>query len=388
MRKEHAKIEKDEIYQRRCIDALLSITEPADEFPSIEKIFQKAIGIIQEITGFSTVTVRIYNPEAKTFRLMAQAGMTPEMIEKLYYVSDDTPIFAEIMDKKEPAFKVPYQFVQDSGYKKTFFVPLVAGDLIMGSIDLPTKTDYFPDDDELRWFALVGRMLGSMLYQAQLTERLQSMAVIQERMRLANELHDDVAQLVRSMRWGLEEARLTLNSQQYEKTDGILESLEIMVQNTSAYLREEMLSLRERFDSSAGIFPVLEGILSRFERNWGIKTTLEMESSDPANYNKFMSSNAEIQLIRIIQEALMNIRRHARAKTVRLKVSEDLDRMIFTIVDDGIGFRLEEIPQDSLGLRVIRERASSIEAKVRIDSIEGVGTTLEIQVPNHVGEAA
>jgi signal transduction histidine kinase len=148
-----------------------------------------------------------------------------------------------------------------------------------------------------------------------------------------------------------------------------------------------MLSLRERFDSSAGIFPVLEGMLSRFERNWGIKTSLVTESSDPASYNKFMSSNAEIQLIRIIQEALMNIRRHAEAETVTLKVSEDLDRMIYTIVDDGVGFRLEEIPQESLGLRVIRERASSIEAKVRIDSIEGVGTTLELQIPSHVGEA-
>ena len=388
MREEHTNIEKDVVYQRQCIDALLSITEPGDEFPSIEKLFQKAIGIIQEITGFSTVTVRIYNPEDKTFRIMAQAGMTPEMIEKLYFVSEEMPIFAEIMDKKEPAFKVPLKFIQDLGYKKTFFVPLVAGDIVMGSIDLPTKTDYIPSDDEFRWFALVGRMLGSMIYQAQLTERLQSMAVIQERTRLANELHDDVAQLVRSMSWGLEEARLTLNGKQYDKTDGILENLEIMVQNTSAYLREEMLSLRERFDSSAGIFPVLEGMLSRFERNWGIKTSLVTESSDPASYNKFMSSNAEIQLIRIIQEALMNIRRHAEAETVTLKVSEDLDRMIYTIVDDGVGFRLEEIPQESLGLRVIRERASSIEAKVRIDSIEGVGTTLELQIPSHVGEAA
>jgi hypothetical protein len=84
----------------------------------------------------------------------------------------------EIMKKKEPAVKTPVKFVQELGYKRTIFVPLVAGDTIVGSIDLPTKRDYTPTDDEFRWFALVGRILGSMIYQAQLTERLQSSAVI------------------------------------------------------------------------------------------------------------------------------------------------------------------------------------------------------------------
>jgi len=372
-------------YQRKSIDALLSITKPESEFPTIEKIFQKAIGILQDITGFRTVTVRVYNPEEKCFKIMAHANMTPEMVQKLYCVSDDTPIFSEIMTKKEPAVIIPLKFIQEIGYKRTIFIPLVAGDTITGSIDLPTKTDYYPSDDEFRWFALVGRILGSMVYQAQLTERLQSMAVIQERTRLANELHDDFAQCVRSMKWGLEEARIALKNKQLEQTDRTLENLEEIVKNTSMYLREEMLSLRERVDPDQGINPILEGMLLRFERNWGIKTALVMECNDASTHKKFLSSKVEIQLIRIVQEALMNIRRHANAKTVTIKVSEDVDSMVFTIIDDGIGFRFEDIPLERLGLRVIRERASSIGATVRIDSVEGSGTTLKIDLPNQVG---
>lgn len=385
MDEEFASVRAEVIYQRKSIDALLSITEPEADFPSIEKIFQKAIGPIQEITGFRTVTARIYDPERKCFRLMAQCGMTPEMVNNLKCMPDDAPFFLEIMKKKEPAVITPSEFVQGLGYKRTFLIPLVAGDTIVGSIDLPTKRDYIPTEDEFRWFALVGRILGSMIHQVQLTERLQSRAVIQERTRLANELHDEVAQLVRSMKWGLQEARVTLENKQLEQTEGVLENLETLVQHTSAYLREEMLSLRERVNSDQGIIPLLEGMLLRFERNWGIKTALLMESNINANLSALLSSKAEIQLIRIIQEALMNIRRHANAHTVTIKVSKDVDRLVLTIIDDGVGFRLEDIPQESLGLRIIHERASSVGATVGIDSVEGIGTVLKIDLPSYEG---
>jgi two-component system nitrate/nitrite sensor histidine kinase NarX len=372
-------------YQRKSIDALLSITKPEADFPSIEKIFQKAIGPIQEITGFETVTARIYDPGRKSFILMAQSGMTPEMVKSLKCISDDYPIFSEIMKNKAPAVKIPVKLVKELGYKRTVFIPLVAGDTIVGSIDLPSKIDYIPTDDEFRWYALVGRILGSMIYQAQLMEQLQSRAVIQERTRLASELHDDVAQLVRSMKWGLEEACNALEEKQPEHAADILENLKTTVQHTSAYLREEMLCLREKVDSNQGIIPILEGMLLRFERNWGIRTTLVTDSSVTTENNVYLSSHAEIQLIRIVQEALMNIRRHARAHTATIKISEDMDSLIFMIIDDGIGFRLEDVSQERLGLRIIRERASCIGAKVQIDSIEGTGTTLKIVLPGYEG---
>jgi NarL family two-component system sensor histidine kinase LiaS len=62
-----------------------------------------------------------------------------------------------------------------------------------------------------------------------------------------------------------------------------------------------------------------------------------------------------------------------------------MDRMVFMIIDDGIGFRLEDIPQERLGLRIIRERATSVGATVRIDSVEGTGTILKIELPSYAG---
>ncbi len=373
--------------QRRSIDALLSITKPEDGFPTVEKIAQKAIGVIRDITGFSTVTFRIYNPEEKSFKLTAQYGMTPEMIRKLDRVSDDTPIFAEIMERKEPALKLPLKFIQASGFKRTVFIPLVAGDITVGSIDLPTKTDFCPTDNDFRWYALIGRMLGSAIYQSQLMERLQSLAVIQERTHLSNELHDELAQFIRSVGWELEGACTSLDNEQLEQTHQNLDNIKTMLQNISKYLREEMLSLRECVDPDQPIIPILEEMLTRFERNWGIQTSLETKSHFASHAGFSLSPNEEIQIIRIIREALINIRRHANAQMVTIRMSEDASGMTFTILDDGIGFLPEDIPRERLGIRVMRERAASIGATVRIDSVEGAGTSLRIRMP-HAGETA
>ena len=224
-----------------------------------------------------------------------------------------------------------------------------------------------------------------MIYQTQFTLRLQSMAVIQERTRLSNELHDEFAQCVRSMKWGLEEVRMTLENNQPEKAIGMLKNLEILAQNTSAYLREEMLGLREMVDPNQGIIPTLKGMLSRFETNWGIKTELLAMGDVSTDQMNFVSCDAELQLIRILQESLSNIHRHANATVVTLTVSNEADRIVFTLDDNGIGFHLENVPQESLGLRVIKERASSVGATVLIDSIEGKGTTVKIEFLNQAG---
>ncbi len=372
-------------HQRKSIDALLSITNPRDEFPTIEKIAGRAIGIIKEITGFRTVTFRIYYPQEKCFRILAHSGMTTEMVKKLYCVQESNPVFAEIMKDKEPTIIIPSELVRDLGYRKTLFIPLVAGDTMVGTIDLPTKTDYHPNHDEFRWFALVGRMLGAMVYQVQLAERLQNLAVMQERNRLVNELHDDFAQCVRSMEWGLDEARTALENNQLEQTDGILENLGVMVQNTSTYLREEMLGLREKIDPDRDLLAIIEGMLSRFERNWGIQTTLVVKNSVDSNHKMSLSSKVEVQLIRIIQEALMNIRRHSNATIATIEFIQAEDGIVLAIIDNGIGFHPGSVPIQRLGLRVIHERASSIGAEMGIDSKEGTGTTLKFFIPSHVG---
>ena len=83
----------------------------------------------------------------------------------------------------------------------------------------------------------------------------------------------------------------------------------------------------------------------------------------------------------------MNVRTHAQAKSVTLLITNDEDLLSIKLKDDGVGFKMDSVPQDKLGLRVMKERASSVGAAVRFNSTEGKGTTIEIEFPLKAGKA-
>ncbi len=367
-------------YDQDSLDALLSIARPEDGPLALGTLLERAVGVVQNITGVQAVTARVYEPERDNFRLMAHAGLTPEMLDHYTCISGSTPNFAEIKKQKHPVIVPPYRYLQELGATWMVVIPLIAGEIVPGSLSLLSWRAAPPTQAEYERFALIGKLLGAMLWQVQQAELLQTQAIHQERTRLSSELHDDIAQLIRSMRWGLEEARCTLDDRQFEKTDEVLGNLEELVQRTASYVREEMLGLREQTEPGLGIVPILNRMLARFERTWGIKTAL-VAGDDLEEQMAFLPPQTEAQLVRIIQEALVNVRRHAEARSVLVRISYTEARLVVTVTDDGKGFKPEDIPQERLGLRIIRERATSVGAKVRIETMEGDGTTLEVTIP-------
>ncbi|NLG73719.1 MAG: hypothetical protein GX495_16965 [Chloroflexi bacterium] len=364
-------------FQYNNLDSLFSITGPGTNTPTTISILQQAIKPVQEITGFNAVAARVHDPRGSCFKLIAHGGLQPGVIQIL----SPQPAEGTIYEEKMPVVVAAEAALQVWGYREIIYIPLLAGEVTVGFVELLSTHENHLSEGEFNFYALIGKILGSMIFQAQRAECLQRAAMIQERVRLAQELHDDVAQLVRSMRWGLDEARVTLDNQQLDKTYDILDNLETLAQHTADYLREEMLCLREGVECQEGIIPILEGMLQRFERNWGIKTALIVVNDAADHFRGVLSPAAETQLVRIVQEALMNVRRHAEASSVLVRITGDENRLIITIVDDGVGFCEENIPHDRLGIRIARERAASIGAKVNIDSHRGAGTIFKVEIP-------
>ena len=116
-----------------------------------------------------------------------------------------------------------------------------------------------------------------------------------------------------------------------------------------------MLGLRAAIDPGQGILPVIQEYLSRYKRQWGIDTALCIELSDGSAGLRQLSQSAEIQLLRIVQEGLTNIRRHANASRVVIRVSDDPIDFRVEIEDNGQGFIPERIPDEKLGLKIMRE---------------------------------
>jgi two-component system nitrate/nitrite sensor histidine kinase NarX len=371
--------------QKRNFMSLLSITEAMGESVSPQKLLDFAVKPIQEVTDFGTVAVRIYNREENCFRLVTQLGMTPEMIEKLECVSGDEELMHEVISFLKPCIRRELNPAsQKSGFRTLIHVPIVGHEKLLGTIDLADKSIRQTSEDEILWLVLVGRIIGTLMRQVYLMERIRDLAIIKERSFIAQEIHDSLAQLISMIHVWTVSGKVALESQEYQNVQAALDTVDSISGEAYDILREEMLSLRDTIRPNESIIPVLDNILDRYKKMWGIQTQLFTDLFDKDSLRLPLTNEEKIQLLRMIQEALVNVRKHAHASAIQVHVWETVRFIQVTIKDDGSGFDPANISMDSLGLQIIRDRAASIGSEVTISSQIGHGTTVNITVPKKV----
>jgi signal transduction histidine kinase len=221
--------------------------------------------------------------------------------------------------------------------------------------------------------------------EARLAEQLQTqteraMATLQERERLARELHDELAQELALINLQAQLAKDLLALGQVEKAQEQLQILASEALRAQVDVRDEISKLLHRIAEGEDFLGALKRVLQAFQKNNGIDvqfviTEDEMDISfEPAT---------EVQLLRIVQEALTNVRKHALATSVRVKLFRDSDSTQLVIEDNGVGFDNEHLltGQQSYGLGFISERAKEFKGSVRVDSTPGKGTRIVVSIP-------
>jgi len=384
---EKASLNQD--FQRRGFSALLSLFESFNEKSTTKDVFQLAVFTMIEVSGFTSVAMRLYDPKRQAFDLLAQHGMSPEMVEELRTIPANRGFQQEVLLKKKPVSttnlaqdpRLGGKSPLDSGYQSLVSIPLLAADQVVGTVELASKEAHAWSEDEIRWLELVGRSVGNLVSIVQLSEKVRSLAVMQERTRLSQEIHDGLAQLVGSLRVWAEETRLAADDGDLQTVQTTCSKIEQAARDAYASLREEMLELRDTVVPGKDIIPVLSEYLSRFQRNSGIKTRLVLDKTLKQQPALQLPPQSEIQLLRIIQEALTNVRKHAGAKLASVSLSLQENWLVVNIQDDGAGFSLDQVSSDSLGLRIMRERAASIDGEIELLTSPGEGTTLTVRLP-------
>ncbi len=207
------------------------------------------------------------------------------------------------------------------------------------------------------------------------------MAVLEERSRIAQEIHDGLAQRITAMRMWSDQALNSLEENDIRTARQNLYKIEASARDAFTDLREEMLGLRTKLSPDHDLAASISIYLNRFQREWGIRTQLQVDKTAQKLPLYRITPAVEIQLIRILQEALTNVRRHADASLIEVNISTRGDRLLVKVQDDGRGFDPNQIPEGHLGQRIMHERAASVEATVAIFSKEGAGTMLVIELP-------
>ena len=207
--------------------------------------------------------------------------------------------------------------------------------------------------------------------------RLQSLAVIEERSRLAREMHDGLAQILGYLGVEMQTLEILAKQDQRDELVARLQQARSTIAEAHAELRENILSLRTTLSGEVGLVAALQQYVEEF----GVQTGIDVEFSDSLSGPPLISPLAETQLVRIIQEALTNVRRHARARHVHVHIGAEDGCLAVSLRDDGIGFVASDNGHDHLGVRIMHERAGSIGATLAITSHPGNGTIVHVRVP-------
>jgi signal transduction histidine kinase len=234
---------------------------------------------------------------------------------------------------------------------------------------------YRPTDVQL----LVGmaEVLGLTLANARSFTKLRSLAAAEERSRIARDLHDRLGQYLTYIAMELE--RINGLEDLHGEPSTAVKGLQEDVQSAVGEFRDTLLELRAAVSDERPLAVTLEDVVGRFAKRSKVQVTL-----DVTDRSQHLPARVENELLRICQEALTNVEKHAAAQNVHIRWTVADGHGVLLIQDDGRGFNpAHGIRGNAYGLVGMRERAASVGAVLSISSEEGEGTSITVQSSQH-----
>jgi len=253
-------------------------------------------------------------------------------------------------------------------------VPLQYGEKTLGVVNLyVNRVSGNLKEDVADLLVSIGRHLGIAIVKSNLDNEAQRLSIMQERNLLAHELHDSLAQTLAGLRFQVKLLeQMLFESHHLPEIDDEVQGIKGGLEEANTELRELLAHFRAPVDER-GLLPALKDLIDRFGKKTGISVYLQQnwENSDlPAQY--------ELQVLRIVQEALSNIRKHSQAKTVRVLLrANDNGHYHVLIEDDGVGFEQASASSDHgrhIGLSIMQERARHLRGELHIETDQDEGT--------------
>ena len=259
-------------------------------------------------------------------------------------------------------------------------------ELILGSTDAPRR--YAPTFSPLHDFR--GLLIGHLIMlsdvteqhraQAQILEQQRTLAALHEREQLGRDLHDSIGQVLGCASLQVEAARQLIDAGQPARAAAQLARLAAVLQEAHADVREQILNLRAAPSPQQPLFTTVHHYLDSFTDNYDIVTRFQIgeELSDEA-----LAPATQMQLFRILQEALSNARKHGGAHSVEVTFTARDGALRMCIVDDGCGFDPGAAAQGGshFGLHFMDERAVELGGSLHIDSAPGAGARVAVEIP-------
>jgi two-component system nitrate/nitrite sensor histidine kinase NarX len=270
----------------------------------------------------------------------------------------------------------PMSHCEQAGFRQLVSVPIRLHEQVLGELDLFYREAGGAAELDRDLIDTLATHLAAAMESLRAAALEREAAVAQERALLAQELHDSIAQSLAFLKIQVQLLREAVKAGNAEATTRAIAELDTGVRESYADVRELLVHFRTRTNVE-DIEPALATTLSKFRHQTGLAAELEVEGHGVA-----LDPDVQVQVLHIVQEALSNVRKHAGATNVVVRV-RSFPSWRFEVSDDGEGF----VPADhagaenNVGLRIMQERAGRIGARVSVRSAPGAGCTVTLELP-------
>ena len=269
------------------------------------------------------------------------------------------------------------------GFETVISVPVMLQERMLGELNLFYRTPTRLADEDRALLETLASHLAGAIESLRAGAQERATAVSDERGLLARELHDSIAQSLSFLKIQVGLLRQAIERSDAPRIERTLSELDTGVRDSLSDVRELLMHFRTRANTE-DIAPALQTTLRKFEHQTGLTTHLTIEGEGMP-----LNPEVQVQVLHIVQEALSNVRKHARAQQVWVEVQES-PQWRFEVRDDGCGFDEGAAPPDEthVGMRIMRERAERIGAGVEVTTVPGSGTCVLLTLPQRERLAA
>lgn len=365
--------------QRAFAEALREISTTLNSTLNLSEVLDRILTEIQHIVPHQMATIILVEDQRGCFVRARPAG---SVNEGEWFEITKYPNLAKLLETKSPLIihdvdrDQEWEHYQDTHWIRSYLgAPIIVKGEVIGFINLYSDKTHFFDEQKAERLMAFANHAAIAIHNAKLYEQAQELAIINERQRLARELHDAVSQTL----WTasiIADVLPVLWSKDSEEGKRNLDQLRKLVRGALAEMRTLLIELRPSSLQQTKFVDLL------YQLAQATMSRKKMEVRVISAGQEFeIQPETKLSLYRIVQEALNNAAKHSFATRTEINVLFQNSRLKICIEDNGRGFDLNNPQIHGMGLEIMKERATSVGAKLTISSAPGKGTKVDIFWP-------
>jgi signal transduction histidine kinase len=378
---QNARLRDEAARRMRELEALYRADERLYRSLELDEVLQALVDVAADVLGADKATVMIWDERRERLVPGAARGFSPATLALMQHEPREgvTTLVATTgqpvaIEDAAADSRVAHQITDAEQIRSLVHVPIVVDGQVFGVFGINYVAPRRFVGDEQRLLLALAHRAGLAIENARLYARAREAAALEERQRLARDLHDAVTQTLFSASLI---ADVLPAIWRRDPTQGAarLEELRVLNRGALAEMRTLLLELRPDALLESDLPDLLRQLVEAFHGRVRVEASLDVHG------DRKVEADVQVALYRIAQEALNNVAKHAQATRVTLTLRLSDEQVDLTVVDDGRGFDPDAAAAGHLGLEIMRERAAAIGAVLRVASRPGDGTRLTVVWP-------